>query len=158
MHMLGAQRRHIGVGAKRGDVVDDRRAGVQRRGSDRRLRRVRRDRSTGPGGARKRRDHRAYAFVLNLGGDGLGTRPCRLASDVQYVGARRGKLAAVFDGSGGVQIQTAIGEGVRGDVEDAHHQGTSRKIEGRAKSPPLVRCVSQALAGPVSVQRRADVP
>ena len=63
------------------------------------------------------------ALLLGVGGDALGTRPGGLAPDVEQVSALVQQGAGVGDGGVGGQPAAAVGEGVRGDVDDAHDQG-----------------------------------
>ena len=83
---LGHERRHVGVAAQRGDVVDVVGAGVERGRRDRGLGRVDRDPH-----ARVRRadplDHGDHARELLALATGLGARARRLAADVEQVGA-----------------------------------------------------------------------
>ena len=118
-----------------GDVVDDRRAGLERRGGDGApcvvsmltgTPAVGRERARRPGSTRRSSSSAAT---------GVGARAGRLAADVEHVGARGDQREAVRDGGVGVEEAAAVGERVGGDVDDAHHRAPgdrhARPVEHR---------------------------
>ena len=114
----------LGVAAQRGDVVDDRRAGVERRLGDRRLRGVDRDRHA----ARPRRAPRPPARPAPAPPRRRPPRP-RAASTRRR---RRGSSAPSAASSRpcaiaalGVEEQPAVRERVGRDVDDAHRAAAS---------------------------------
>ena len=111
---------HAGI-APGGDVVDDGGAGVERGRGDGRLPRIDADRD--PRGRRQAFDHRKHPAELLGFGHRVGTRTGRLAADVEHVGAGGHQRHAVRGRHLGVEVPAAVGEGVRGDVDDAHHGG-----------------------------------
>ena len=115
---VGHHVQHGGVGEPPGDVVDHDRTGLQ--GGLGHLVAHRVDRDQRPRGGQLA-DHRHHAGQL-LGDQGPG-RPGagRLAADVEQVGALLEQLEAVGDRVGGGGVPAAVGEGVGGDVDDAHH-------------------------------------
>ena len=60
---------------------------------------------------------------------GFGSRTGRLAAYVDDIGPARLHLHCRGLGCGRIQIEPAIGERVRSDIEDAHHEGASTKVE-----------------------------
>ena len=79
-------------------------------------------------------DHREHPPALLVGVDPVGAGPGRLAADVDVVGARGVHLQPVGDRGGRVGEAAAVGEGVRGDVEDAHHHAAPRPRQRDAHS------------------------
>ncbi len=108
--------RELGVGAQRGDVVDELDAELDRAARHRRLRRVDRDGRAGEVG-----EHRLDALELLGRRDAGGARTGRLAADVDD---RRAGLEHPPGGRHrgvGPQVDTAVRERVRRDVQHAHH-------------------------------------
>ena len=60
--------------------------------------------------------------LLLLDGHPLGSRPGGLATDIDQVGAVGGQRPAAADGVLEGEEPAAVGEGVGGDVDDAHDQ------------------------------------
>ena len=58
-----------------------------------------------------------------------GVRARALAADIDDIGARRQHRPSGCDGGVGRRMHSAIGEGIGGDVENAHDQ---RAVEGEA--------------------------
>jgi hypothetical protein len=150
---LGDERRHLRVAAQRGDVVDERRARVDRRRRDRGLRRVDRQPRAGAGQALEHRQHAAQLLGL---AHGLGAGPGRLAADVEDRGALRDERVAVGDRGGRVQPLAAVGERVGRDVDDAHHDrlgngdGHRTATLARLRAPPVAVAVADPRAGQVA--------
>src|SRR6185295_2534950 len=99
-------------------------AGSDRRAHDVGLHRVHRDRDTF---LRERFHHRNHPAHFFLDGDGLRARPRRLAAHVDQVGALVAKREAVRDRLRSIEEPPAIGERIRRNVHDAHHEGTGRR-------------------------------
>jgi hypothetical protein len=111
---LGAERGHLGVG-EAGDVVDDRSARIQGRGSDRRLVGV--DRHGGPGRRRGPHDGNDPLDLL-LGRHRRPVGNVRFAADLDQVSARGEPLRDAIGGSRRRPILTLVGERVRRGVDD----------------------------------------
>ena len=62
-------------------------------------------------------------------GHGFGKGPGGLAADVQDIGARGHQGPGLGQGGGVVEVAAVVGEGIRGDVEDAHDEGPGRSQE-----------------------------
>src|ERR1035441_4078540 len=79
------------------------------------------------------RDDPSQLFV---GGDGLGTGSGRFAAHVDDIGPLGDHLMPYGDGSLSFEPLTAVGERVRGHIEDSHHHrallGGGRDHEGTA--------------------------
>ena len=74
------------------------------------------------------------ARQLLLGGHVVGTGARRLAADVENVGALRGELQAMGDGSLRRRVQAAVGEAVGRDVDDAHDAWTVERQAGKTRA------------------------
>ena len=106
----------LGVAVQRGDVVDELDAELERPPGDAGLRGVDRERL-----ALEMLEHRHDAPELLLERHGCRPRPRRLAADVDD--CRPGVEHPVRLGDRGVAPQDAVAaEGVRRDVDDAHHR------------------------------------
>ena len=81
--------------------------------------------------AGQRLDHRDHPaqFLGRFGTSRAGTGG--LTADVEQVGAFGQQLVAVLDRGGRLEPLATVGEGVRGHVDDAHHQTSG----GRRKTP-----------------------
>ena len=112
----------IGLVSQTADVVDERRAGRERGIGCRGFVGVHRDRHLNARGQCLDYGEHAAAFL------GLGRRlragPGGLAADVEQVGAVLDHPYTCIDRGGGVEELAAVGERVRSDVDDAHHQRT----------------------------------
>jgi len=133
---LGAQREQVRV-RRGGDVVDEHRAGVERRLRHRRPRRV--DADGHPGGDEPL-DHGQHAAPFLGRVDPGGARPGRLPADVDEIGAVRDHPQPGAHRVGRLGVGPAVGERVRGDVDDAHHPGRP----GREQPGHRVRPVRRA--------------
>ena len=122
-------RGEIGVVLQATDVVDDRCARGHGLPGDRGFVRV--DRHRHATVTRQCCDHRQHASQFLAGVDGLGAGPRRLAANVQNVGAVGNHLQAIVDCSRGVESPSAVGEGVRRDVDDPHDERAATQIERR---------------------------
>ena len=115
---LGDDSSHVRVGHAAGDVVDEVCAGCDGLFGDGRAHRV--DAHGGAGRGEVAYDGNDPRGLL-VRGHAHGPRSGRFAADVDDVGARCDELAPVSHRVGGVEVLTPVGEGVLGDVEDAHH-------------------------------------
>ncbi len=122
-------RREVGVVLQATDVVDDRCARGHGVACDRGLVGV--DRHRHATVTRQRCDDRQHASQFLAGVDGLGAGPRRLAANIQNVGAVGNHLQAIVDCSRGVESPSAVGEGVRRDVDDPHDERAATQIERR---------------------------
>jgi hypothetical protein len=104
------------IAAQRGHVVDQLGPQRERRRGHRRLRRV--DRDGQPG---ERGEHWLDAAQLLVRRDTLGARPRRLAADVDDRGALVEHPPRGRDSRRRLEMNAAVGERVRRDVEHAHH-------------------------------------
>ena len=84
---------------------------------------------------------------LLLGRHRLGARPRRLAADVEQHRAGALELARVLDRCARVEVQPAVGERVRGHVDDPHH------LEVVGQRAP--RCDQGSSSGQWPVRRRS---
>jgi hypothetical protein len=73
-------------------------------------------------GGRKLTHDRQHPPHLLGGRDAVRTRPGRLTADVHDIGTLRGKRQTVLDRGGGLEVAAAVGEGVRGHVDDPHDE------------------------------------
>ena len=125
---------HVFVGQPPGDVVDEVHAGLrrgERRGGAHRVH----------GGADalvvQKAHHGAHPLGLDVRGHAGGAGTGRLGADVDDVRAGGDQLARVRQRRARVEVAPAVGERVRGDVEDAHDRsaargGKLRKCRGHA--------------------------
>ncbi len=117
------------VGAQAADVVDHLGPGPQGGFRHLRLGGVDRDRDAQPG--LQPAEHREDALQFFLGGDAAGARAGGLAANVKDVGAGALHLERVGHSPVGVEEPPAVAEGIRGDVQDAHHQGALAQHQHR---------------------------
>ena len=130
--VLGGDARHVGVALQTPHVVHDRGAALERPGRDRRLDGVDRDRQAEPHDlGQDRRKTRKLVLGRNRLHAAIG--PGRLRADVEDVGAFGRHAPGVIDGDGGVEELAAVGEGVRRDVENAHHGGPAECEQPRER-------------------------
>src|SRR5207253_10793604 len=66
---------------------------------------------------------------------GVRTGPRRLAADVDQVRPHVDEIEAMAEGGLGVEVATAIGERVRGDVEDPHDPRAIEDNLSRSMAP-----------------------
>ena len=146
----GDRRAEPRVEAQRRDVVDDRRARLERGARDGGLGRVDADRHRA---ARRERPHdRHHPPQLLLERDRRGAGAGGLAADVEDVRALRREAQPVFHGGAGVEEGAAVREGVRGHVDDAHDrcapaEGELVRPRAQGEPPPA--------HGPHASRRRA---
>ena len=101
------------------DVVDDRRAGFDRRA--RRPTAFVVSMLTGTAGVGGQRpDHRDDPGGLVVGGDRRGAGPGGLATHVEHRGTRVAQREPVGDRGVGIEVAAPVGEGIRGHVDDPH--------------------------------------
>src|SRR6185437_3435082 len=122
----GQQRQHRLIVAQGRYVVDDAGAGIEAGPRD-----------LGPAGIDRHHDIALGEFAndpqdaaqLLVDRRGSGARPCRLAADVDDVGALRNETQAIVDGLRRVEAFAAVGKVVRRHIHDRHHP---RAIESEA--------------------------
>ena len=102
-----------------GDVVDDGGARVRRPPGGLGVIGVHRDAYRGVG---QSADHRPDPVPFVPGGQRRGAGPGRFAADVDDVGPLADHAIGPFDGRVGVDVQAAVGERIRRDVEDPHDE------------------------------------
>ena len=119
--VLGGDACHVGIALQAPDVVEDRGAPFERPGRDLGLDGVDRDRQAEPHDLGK---HRRKTRELVVERDRLraGIWPGRFRADVEDVGAFAGHAARMRDRNRRIEELSAVGEGIRRDIEDAHHQ------------------------------------
>ena len=139
----GHQGRHRGIEPEGAHVVDEVGAGVERGPRHLGLRGVHRERSGAP--PPQALDHRHHAPDLLVRGDRRGARPRGLAAHVHPVGALLEQPQAVRDGGLRARELPSVGEGVRGDVEDAHDQGALAEHHGGAPQRDAVEAPAPLL-------------
>ena len=120
---VGEQRRHVGIGAAAGHVVDDLSAVLQCRARHVGVHRVDAHRKPLPG---KLFDHGQHTRGFHPRVDAGGAGPGRLAADVDDGRAIGGQCQAMLDGTVAVEEQTPVGEGIVGDVHDSHYPHVSQ--------------------------------
>ena len=118
---VGDEREHRRVVQARRHVVDELRAGVERGLGHDGLAGVDTDRNAE---RRDALDDGCRPVDLHVGRHILGPRTCRLASDVDEVGALRDHLGGPIGGGFHGRVTTAVAERVGRHVEDAHDDGS----------------------------------
>src|SRR6266851_3709683 len=128
------QRQQLRIILERRDVVHDPRAGIQAGTRHRGTARVDGDDGVALGQALDDRQD-ALQFLIRCGRPRAGARG--LATDIDDVGALRNKTQAIVDGLRGVEVLSAVGEGIGCDVQDRHQpDAVERKAgEGRRQTP-----------------------
>src|SRR5215472_1371821 len=121
------------VGPAAADVVDHPRPGLEGELRHAGPHRVHADRK--PGAGELRDDRADPAQFLRLV-DPLGPRAGRLAPDVYDVGSLGGEPEAMGHRGSGLEPRAAVGERVRGDVDDAHDQAAARVRQASGMCPP----------------------
>jgi hypothetical protein len=111
---------HVGVPAQGAHIIDQRRTRFDRRPRDSSLRRVDRDLGCAVT-TTQRLDHGEDSAELLRSRHGRGSRPGRLTSDVQDCSALLLQLASVSERRRRVEVQPAVRERVRRDVDNPHH-------------------------------------
>lgn len=131
---FGGELDHAGIASEAGDVVDDVRPGGEGGAGDGGFHGV--DGQQGAGLAADAFEDGNDAADFFLGRDGLGTGAGGLAPDVEDVGALGEETQSVLDGAAGVKEMATVGEGVGGDVDDAHDEGSGADGMGDAVNEP----------------------
>ena len=126
---LRDQRRHVGIALQAPDVVDDRRAMIERPGGDPGFDGVDRERQAE---LHDLRQYRLEPRQFVVGRDRLGAAigPRRLRADIENVGALLSHFPGMGDGASGVEKLAAVGEGIRRDIEMPITKG--RPVENSA--------------------------
>ena len=141
--VIGHQAGHRWIGAKRGDVVDQRRSGRDRGLGHLDLGGVDRQRDTEARGAQAAK-HGHDALAFDGAGHLLGAGAGGLPAHVDDVGALAGELAPVRHRGVRGQEESPVGERVGGDVEHAHdlelggHSAIMAYRQCERVSPPSV--------------------
>ena len=107
-------------------VVDDCGAGCECPFRDRGLHGVDGDRNTQCHCGRQDRGKAPY-FLVARHRHGTAVRAGRFGTDVQNVGSFRDHPARLLEGRSWIEKAPAVGEGVGGDVEHAHHEWTAKR-------------------------------
>ena len=116
------------------DVVDQARAGLDGFAHERGLAGVDRDRHAA---VCQRFEHRQHAAALFVERHRCGARPGRFTADVEDVRTLVDQRSRMRDCSVARGVEAAVGEGVRGDVDDAHDE---RAIEREAVAAAVKNC------------------
>ena len=144
---VGARLRHhageLRIGAERRDVVDELCAELERASRHVRLGRVDRDRQL----SRDRLEHRHDTPELLVERDARRAGAGRLAADVQQVGAVVHQPQGVSDGDGRIKVAAAVGEAVRGDVDDPEDERAA-ELEPAVAAVPDERCHDAVIIRP----------
>ena len=119
----GDERGHVRIG-EGGDVVDDRRAEVERGARDGGVAGVDGEDRGGKGRAQGAQDGEETAQLL-VRRDGGEAGAGRFGADVEAVGAVGEQARGAGDGGLGGGVEAAVGEGVRRRVEDAEQRGAA---------------------------------
>jgi hypothetical protein len=138
---FGAGRGHGGVPEVAANVVDDLGAGFDGEACGGRVVGV--DGEDGGGALFEDGfDDREDAGLFFFGREGDGVRPRGFAAEVEDVGAfvehAEGAGESAFGSMGGGVEETAVGEGVGRDVEDAHDEGSAAQSECAGAEVPVV--------------------
>ncbi len=137
----GGENRELGPRAQAGDVIDERRAGIDGGTSDCGLRGVDGQRHADVAQAD---DDGEHAGELVGDADGNGSGAGRLAADVEQIGTGANELKAMFNRMLRIGEQPAVRKRVRGDIDDAHDQraltqGKPADRSRRSVEPPPPR-------------------
>lgn len=133
---FGGELDHAGIATEAGDVVDDVGSGGECGTGDGGFHGV--DGEEGAGLGADGADDGDDSPDLFLGRDGFGTRAGGFAAEVEDVGAFGEEVEGVFDGAAGVEEAASIRKGIRGDVNDAHQEGSgAHGMRGAVNEPRL---------------------
>jgi len=124
--MVGHDAPQVGFNGKPGGVIDDLHAQVQSPFRDLGLISVHRNRNTQP--VLQPLEHGDEPADFFGGGNGSGSRLGGLGADVQDVGALIFDLHRAREGTVGLGIFSAVGEGIRGQVQHAHEHGALAEL------------------------------
>jgi hypothetical protein len=120
---------HVGVKAQSADIVDEDRTNIQRRCSNAGPIRIYRYQS--PVALDDLLHHGQDTLLLHFRWHWLCPRPRRLPAHVNDVSTFSQHFFGVLDGLFRLEIETAIGKGVRRDVQDAHDVDTALQLQRR---------------------------
>ena len=112
--------RHAGIALQSPDIVDDASAEPRRLARHRRLAGVNGDRRVK---VSQRLEHRRHSLELFVLRNRKMTGSCQLAANVDDRRPLGDHRFCTRDGYGGVEMATAVGEGIRRHVENAHELG-----------------------------------
>ena len=131
----GERGRHGGIPQEAGDVVDD--VGSEREGAGGGFGMVGVDgeKGGGPGAAEALEDGQEARLFLG-GGERGGVGTGGLRSEIEEVGPFLKQAEAVVVGERGRGVGAAVGEGVRGEIEDGHEPGALAEREGAGGESP----------------------
>ena len=119
--VLRNHRGHTRIPAKRGDIIHHRGPRVNSGLCDVGFRSIDGQRNGYP--LRQRGDDRHDAAALLVGRNRSRTRARRLAADIDQARSGTHHLLGMAHGVIGITISASIAEGIRRDIEDAHHPG-----------------------------------
>ena len=128
--MFGDEWRNIGIALQAPDVVDDGRALVERPGCNRSLDGIDRHRQAELDDLRQDR-RQPRLLIISRYRHWITVGPRRFRTDIQNVGALLGHFSRVRDRHSGVHELTAVREGIRRHIEDAHDQRPAERKQGR---------------------------
>jgi len=158
----GAGEGHLRVPEMTADVVDDLGSGFDGKAGGGGVEGVDREEGFGTllqdGG-----NHGKDTGLLLFGGERCGVGASGFAADVEDVGAFVEHLDGLSEGPfgsvlGGVKV-TAVGEGVGGDVKDAHDEGSPAESEGAgAEAPGVLAAGGKGHGGILSVAATSYLP
>lgn len=134
---FGGDLDHARIATEAGDVIDDVGSGGDGGAGDGGFHGV--DGEEGSGLGADGTDDGDDAADFFFSGDGVGTGAGGLATEVKDISAFGEEVEGVFDGATGVEEATAVGEGVRGDIDDAHDEGSGVDGVGGAVDEPGLR-------------------
>jgi len=119
---------HLWVGGQAADIIEDMGAGVEGGMGDSGFHGIDAEEGIGDLFAQAVDDGEDSAdFLVSV--DWGGAWAGAFAADVDDVSAFGGEFDAADDGGLGIEPLAAIGEGVRGDIEDAHDGGAVSQVE-----------------------------
>ena len=131
---FGGELDHAGIASEAGDVVDDVGSGGEGGAGDGGFHGV--DGEEGAGLGADGADDGDDAADFFFGGDGFGAGAGGFATEVEDFGAFGEEVEGVFDGAAGIEEAAAVGEGVGGDIDDAHDEGAGADGVGGAVDEP----------------------
>ena len=107
--VVGDDARHVGVALQAPNVIDDRRAQVERPGGDGGFERIDRHRNAERDDIGQERGQ-PRAFLLERYANGTAIGPRRFRADIENIGAFRGETAGMRDGRLRIEKAAAVGK------------------------------------------------